>query len=330
MRRLIFLTIIIVFLASSCTETESLFFEPSYSLYVLLPTQGFGDRSFVDDIYEGVEAAALEVNFEVDYIVPETIEEGGVWLSNFISSTIDPALIIVAGNQYTDMVNTLQGQLNGHKIVLFEGIADEYEGVASIFFHTYAPSYIAGYMSAVLVDNCRATTISGFDAPFLTEYIEGFEQGVTDAGGLIGERYFLSTDFDGFEMPDSAYILTQKLLPEYNLIYGLASGSNFGIVNAARNYSEQRYVVGVWSDQSWMGLNVVSGSVINLFGEKITDYTSDFKKGKFTSGSFYLSMEDNYSNYLLNKNVTGSESKIPEEIRNTAIQKEKAYLLGNN
>jgi len=330
MKRIIFLSIIIVFVTASCSETESLLFEPSYSLYVLLPTQGFGDRSFVDDIYEGVEAAALEVNFEVDYIVPETIEEGGVWLSNFISSTTDPALIIVAGNQYTDIVNELQGELNGHKIVLFEGIADEYEGVASIFFHTYAPSYIAGYMSAALVDNCRATTISGFDAPFLPEYIDGFEQGVKDAGGSIDERYFLSTDFDGFEMPDSAYILTQKLLPDYNLIYGLASGSNYGIVNAARNYSEQRYVVGVWSDQSWMGLNVVSGSVVNLFSEQITDYTKAFKKGKFNSGSFYLSMEDNSTNFLLNDNVMGADSEIPEDLRSIAIQKENLYLLNNN
>ncbi len=330
MKRLIFLAIIIVLLTGSCSETESLLFEPSYSLYVLLPTQGFGDRSFVDDIYEGVETAALEVNFEVHYIVPETVEEGGVWLSNFISSNTEPALIIAAGNQYTDAVNALQGQLNGHKIVLFEGIADEYEGVASIFFHTYAPSYIAGYMSAALVENCRATTISGLDAPFLTEYTKGFEQGVIDAGGSIDGHYFLCNGLEGFEMPDSAYTLTQKLLPEYNLIYGLASGSNFGIVNAARNYPEQRYVVGVWSDQSWMGLSVVTGSVINLFGEKIIDYTKAFQNGKFISGSFYSSMEDNSTTFLPNENVMGPDSKIPEDLRRTAIQKENSYLLRNN
>ncbi|MEZ5104629.1 MAG: BMP family ABC transporter substrate-binding protein [Draconibacterium sp.] len=330
MKQMIFFTILNVFLFSSCSKNkESLTFEPSYSLYVLLPTQGFGDRSFVDDIYEGVEAAALNVNFEVDYIVPETLEEAGQWLSNFIGSTQKPSLIIVAGNQFTDIVNAFQGQLNGHKILLFEGIADEYEGVASVFFHTYAPSYIAGYLSANLIDNCRATSISGFDTPFLQEYIEGFEQGVNDAGGTINNRYFLSDDFDGFEMPDSAYSLTKKLLTDYNLIYGLASGSNYGIVNAARDYPEQRYVIGVWSDQSWMGLNVVSGSVINLFSQTIADYTKAFNRGDFNSGSFYLSMEDNSTTFLMNANVMGNNLEIPDDLLIKAIQKEKDYLLNN-
>ena len=127
-------------------------------------------------------------------------------------------------------------------------------------------------------------------------------------------------------MADSAYRLTEELLDGNDLILALANGSNSGIINAARDYPEQRYVIGIDSDQSWMGLSVVTGSVISLIGTDIYNYIQAFSQGNFEYGDFVRTMEDGFTSFLINNAVMGEE-EIPENLIQTAIQKEKQYLI---
>jgi len=331
MRKTRYIQLLLTLLLFSCQKEEigvydDLNFHPLFTVNVIFPPEGLGDRSFVDEVYEGVEVAVQEISFEVDYIIPETIESGGLWLANCIQSADDPSLIIVGGNQYTDAVNALKGNFNGHKILLLEGIGEEYNGLASVFYHTWASSYIAGYLSAQLKEHCRAASICGFNAPFLTQYVDGFEAGVTDAGGTAGSRFYIADDFSGFEMPDSAYTLTAQLTDDFELFYGLATGSNFGIINALRDCAVQKYAIGINSDQSWMGYHVVTGSVVNQFGGVILDYIRQFQNLQFQSGSYYLSLEGGYTEFVVNPLLL---SQGPDEaLISRAIQKEKEYFAG--
>lgn len=311
----------------SCRQDVSDLFVPEFEVYVLLPSEGLGDRSFADVIYEGVEAAALEYNFKVNYIVPENQEAADKWIAGIpelAPSVKGSALIIIAGNQYADAVNQLEGVSFENKILLLAGVAKEMDNVASIVYRTYGASYIAGYLSAKLVDGCRAAVVEGFDASFLEEYNAGFTQGVIDAGGTVNPTAYVSSGFDGFEMPDSAYILASKLLASNDLLFALSAGSNFGIINAARNYSGQRYVIGVDADQSWMGLGVVTGSVIKLFGDDILEYIRQFSEGQFDAGSFYRSMKEGKTQFLMNPTVMGNIT-IPDDLIKKAIEKENLY-----
>ncbi len=331
MKQFIYITgLFLFFLSGSCQKEESLIFSPDFEVFVLLPAEGLGDRSFADVVYEGVEAAALDYNFKVNYIIPETFEKGETWIEQIPSlgkSETEPHLIFIAGNQYTEAVNKLKNVRMENKIVLLAGIGEEAGHLASLVYHTYAPSYIGGYVSARLVNQCRATVIEGFDAPFLKEYSAGFKAGVRAAGGTVNPVHFVSTGFSGFEMPDSAYALTERLLPANDLIFALAAGSNFGIINAARDFPGQRYVIGVDSDQSWMGLKVVTGSVIKLFEDDILEIIGRFSEGRFVSGNFYRTFEEGKTAFLINE-VVLDNAEIPESLVETAIRKEQQYING--
>ncbi len=325
-----YIILLIIFLSTACSKeiiVES--FEPEFEVFVLLPVEGIGDRSFVDIVYEGVETAYLDYNFRVNYIIPDDLDEADRWihaLADLEGTNGLNTLVIIAGNQYEDSFKALNGQFGSHKILFINGRFEEMEGLASTTYITYAPSYIGGYLSAQLKPNCRAMVIAGFEAPFYVDFEQGFKQGVIDAGGSIHESAYISDDFSGFAMADSAYRLTETLLPENDLIFALACGSNMGIINAARNYAEQRYVIGLDSDQSWMGMNVVSGSVMTLLGIDIYDYIQAFSLGNFESGNFERTMEDGATSFLINEIVMGGGG-IPESLIKTAIQKEKEYLL---
>lgn len=330
MKHKAYLILLLVFLSTACSKEfiiESC--ESEFEVFVLLPAEGLGDRSFVDIVYEGVETAFVDFNFRVNYIIPEDLEEADVWIKNLPnlegSSGLN-TLVIIAGNQYENSFKALNGHFGSHKTLFINGSFDEIEGLASTTYRTYAPSYIGGYLSAQLKPNCRAMVVAGFDAPFYMDFEQGFKQGVIDAGGSIHESAYISDDFSGFAMADSAYRLTEKLLPENDLIFALACGSNMGIINAARNYSEQRYVIGLDSDQSWMGMNVVSGSVMTLLGVDIYDYIQQFSLGNFESGNFVRTMEDGATSFFINEIVMGGGG-IPENLIQIAIQKEKQYLL---
>lgn len=330
MKQQTYLIVLLFFFFTACNK-ESVIenFEPEFEVFVLLPVEGIGDRGFIDIIYEGVETAFLDYKFRVNYITPENLEKANVWiknLTNIESSRALNKLVIIAGAQYVEALETLGGNFGSHKVLFINGSFEENERLASMIYRSYAPSYIGGYLSAQLTPNCRAMIIAGFDAPFYIDYEEGFKQGVIDAGGRIYEPAYISNDFSGFTMADSAYRLTEDLLAENDLVLALASGSNTGIINAARDYPEQRYVIGIDSDQSWMGLGVVTGSVISLIGTDIYNYIQAFSEGNFDYGDFVRTMEDGSTSFLINEAVMG-EGGIPENLIQTAIQKEKQYLL---
>jgi basic membrane protein A len=327
--RFVILSIAIFLLVSASCKRDDPFdlFSPDFEVDVLLPAEGFGDRSFVDIVYKGVEEANLTFNFKVNYIVPASYDKGAEWIKNIpnLKATIgSSALVIIAGNQYTDAVNALNGKFGVHKILLFAGLANKHEGLASVVYRSYASSYIGGYMSAKLVPGCKAVVIAAFDAPFLAEYQAGFKQGVIDAGGSVNPTAYVSTGFEGFAMPEAGYALSNSLLPNNNLIFALATGSNIGIINAARDYKEKRYVVGIDADQSWMGLTVVTGSVVALFEKDIYETIDQFSTGTFASGSFTKTMSDGRTEFLMNKQVMGS-TVIPQSLIDIAIQNGKDY-----
>ncbi len=325
-----YLILTLLLFVTSCSKDAVIeIFEPEIEITVLFPKEGVGDRGFIDIIYEGVETAKLDFKASVNYITPASQEEETEWimnLPNYQGKTDLPSLIIIAGTQFLNAVNDLEGNFGPHKVFFIGGQLDEQPDLASVIYHTYAASYLGAYLSTQLVPNCRALVIAGFDASFFTEYIAGFKEGVTDAGGTLNETEFLSDGFAGFEMPDQAYQITNTLLPDNDLVFALSSGSNVGIINAIRNYPDQRYVIGVDADQSWMGLKVVTGSVVKLFGVDIYRYIEQFSHGDFEEGHFVRTLEEEETAFLMNEIVFG-DFEIPDELLEKAIQKEKEYLL---
>ena len=114
----------------------------------------------------------------------------------------------------------------------------------------------------------------------------------------------------------------ESLIENHDLIYGLCSGSNIGIIDAARNYPGQRYVVGLDSDQSWRGLKVVTGSVVYKREDDIREGIGNFAAGKFISGHFIRTLENGRCDFVINPRVLGS-APIPKTLIDTAIRKEK-------
>jgi len=322
------LSFLLAMMAAACSPDDEGLFDPDFEVYTLLPVQGLGDRSFNDVVYEGVEAAKDDFNFRVKYIIPDSQAAGEEWIAHIPElqgSSGLPILVIIAGNQYRDAVDRLDGRYGTCKVLLLAVAASEHTGLASVTYRTFAPSYLGGYLSAGLVPHCRAVVVEAFDAPFLREFRDGFELGVTNAGGTVNSHVFIANGFEGFSMSDSAYNITRNLLPDNDLIYALGDGSNFGIINAARDYGEPRYVVGIDADQSWMGFTVVTGSVVILYGLEIYEYISAFSNGSFSSGHFTRSMSDGKTSFLINRLVLGGIT-VPDSLINTAIEKEKAYI----
>lgn len=328
MKRVILPVILSLFLASCDKTGEIEPFNPVFEVYALFPSSGFGDRSYMDLVYEGIEEAALDQEFKINYVIPESTEDGIEWIAGIAELKPDygdSALIIIAGRQFTQAVDSLNGNYGKHKVFMLDAGIMEQEGLAMHTFRAYAPSYLAGFLSASLIKNCRAVMIGPFDAPFLSENQLGFRQGVEDAGGTVSPTVFLSTGFEGFNMIDSAYRTALSLTGNHDLIYALASGSNIGIIDAVRNFPEKRYVVGIDSDQSWMGLKVVTGSVVCRIEEDIRDGISSFASGKFLSGHVIRSLEDGRSDFIINTRVLGT-APVPQSLIDTAIRKEKGLF----
>lgn len=323
----LFLFCLLVFLTSCSDKNTVDNFNPGFEVYVLFPSEGLGDRGFVDAIYEGVEAAELEYSFILHYIVPETLEQGLNWIHQIHqieSSLASGCLVIVAGNQYVEAVDQVDGVFGSNKVLLIGGIAEEHPDLISVDYRMYAPSYISGFLSAGLIPYCRAQAVAGFDAKFTREAIAGFEQGVKDAGGEVSSPAFLSSDFRGFEMPDSAYSLVLNTLDQVDLIFAFSDGSNIGIINAVRDYDKPRFVIGVDANQNWMGANVVTGSVLKHFTLDILEFIGGFSEQSFKNGNYLRTLEDGKCVFFINPALLNPEL-ITDSLINLALSKEQEF-----
>ena len=116
LRTLLFLFIM---LAGACSKDGSGMFDPDFEVYALLPAEGLGDRSFVDVVYEGIEVAKNDFRFSIKYVIPDSLAAGEDWIARIprLASSL-PTLVIIAGNQYRDAVDKLEGKFGNNKILL--------------------------------------------------------------------------------------------------------------------------------------------------------------------------------------------------------------------
>ncbi|MFW5773468.1 MAG: hypothetical protein ACOCWD_02195, partial [Tangfeifania sp.] len=82
MKRSLVILFLILVAASACNKEEELYnFIPIFEVFALFPSEGIGDRSFVDGVYEGIEKTTHHFNFKVNYIIPDSLEAGNQWIS---------------------------------------------------------------------------------------------------------------------------------------------------------------------------------------------------------------------------------------------------------
>ncbi|MDD5224351.1 MAG: BMP family ABC transporter substrate-binding protein [bacterium] len=302
------------------------------SVKMMYSYSGKGDRSYNDQAYLGLFSAMQAADFEKIEVAPETHDQAKEILSGWLSSEAKGLdLIIVAGSSYADIMDERGWDLNGHRMLFLDAEAPAREGLISVVYRTFAPSYLAGLCATRVSAARKCSAIGGMKSALVDEFIDGFHQGVESRGGGFLGPFYLASDESGFSLTNAAQDLALDLHWDngVDVIFPVAGRSGLGVLEASQEFDSPFYVIGVDSDQSNLGPGVVLGSVVKRLDRVILETITEAVAGRFTAGPRLLGLDTLDTEFVLNPRIPDCQD-IPGQYSVEALQAEAAYLSGGS
>jgi len=307
----------------SCGGSEGPGNDP-FELYVLYPLAGLGDRSFSDNVYEGVVRSGLSVNFNKTEAMADDIDQAKEIYSAWIEDEApEPELIIAVSSEFDVVVNQSPCDFNNRKLLFLDYELEPCEHTRNIIYKTYAPSFLAGVAAMEVSASKKASVLAGMDIDPVNEFVRGFIAGVEYAGGEVVETRYISETFEGFWSADIAKEMSDEMYETVDVIFPVAGGSNLGVFEAAKE-AEGRYTFGIDSDQSFWGVTVILGSVVKYLDRSVEEAIISFADSTFETGVFHMGMEDGKTGFVINEQFAEQLNPVVEEAYTKAIAAEQA------
>lgn len=307
------------FLCLSCQPSPS----ADMHVYVLYPVGGKGDRSFADAAYEGLVRASLKADFTKTEAEPGSVEQAREIFNEWISVPAKAKeLIILIGQTYDVIVEQAGCDFNGRQVLFLDMNLGECPDLQSVNYETFAPSFLAGVAAMALSATGKAAVVEGMAIETVNRFTRGFTAGVEYGGGEVIEVAVLSDNETGFDHVERAKQEAERLFQRCDVIFPVAGASSAGVIEAAKTVPG-RYVVGVDTDQSYMGKKVVIGSVVKYLGQTVYDVVTKFSEGVFEQGRVSTGLEDGGTDFLVNDLFAGQVCEPVTRAYPAALEAEK-------
>jgi len=265
---------------------------------------GVGDLAFVDEVVKGVALAKLQADFFLEFAEPQTFEEADALFHAFLQEQQrhDSVLIITVGAEYINLVESRNCDFAGRYVLHLDQNLTPCPDLKSASFRTYASSFLAGVAAVAMSARGRVAALGGMKIPPVDEFLDGYTAGVAYAGGELTAVEYLAEDFSGFSDPALAAETARRLWQEADVILPVAGGSTIGVIEAAKEFGAEdpRYVIGVDTDQSVHGVNVVIGSVTKNLKQVTASTIIEASAGKFSAGALRMGLGEGGSDFLIN------------------------------
>ena len=338
MKNILILSLLIVYLSTSCSGDNDISQRQSNHLTVVTSINGLGDMGYNDQIISGIMRFYEANDVSMNMIRPNNTGEVRQALQKWQIETKnhEKSLLVLAGSEYENVLTESNLQLEEHQqILVFETQNQNLpKGVSSFYINRYGASYLAGCM---VKEHEAATIIAAMPgSPTLEAAIAGFSDAYRTHSQQEVEVIFLADDESGFNMADKAY---QTMGDIYNaFVFPLAGGSNIGIYKYSRETSFYLpLVVGMDADQSMQSSRIPFSMVIHI-DKVVEQYLTDWLNGIplekhqifglesemidiSLSPVFYQNMEI-WEDYYADDNYWKTAYQNYKE---EAIRKEKAY-----
>ena len=261
-----------------------------------------GDRSYSDTIYEGLFMAQEDFKFNKKEFDRNQIEEfNKMLMSQKFIDGIKPVLVIVVGYNY-DMYSKNWTSANPDvKFVFIDQRNDDIVNGKSIEITSYGSSYLAGVLAAQQTKTGKIGIILGTRSWVLDNFENGFLDGAAEVDSDISITVkYVSNELDGFFSPKKAQAIAEQIYEKRaDIIYAVAGRSNDGIIEAAKQ-GKNRFVIGVDTDQTYLGPYVIIASALKNLNVVVYDVISEFLDGEFKAGNFRLGVDEGITGLVFN------------------------------
>ncbi|MGN0257889.1 MAG: BMP family ABC transporter substrate-binding protein [Bacteroides sp.] len=247
----------LLFAACSDDDPQDVQQDETPMLVVVYPIDGLGDRSYVDNIYRGVEKVALEYGLKVQHLMPYSYEEGTTYIENFMKSDAEEPnrrLYIITEPSFEELVVRLAPQFaeSDKRQLLFLETRKEIPNAHTLYLPFYGVNFAAGRLAQQMADVNRVAIFQANDQlAILKEATQGFTEGFEAGEGQSLNTYIMDEGFLGFAMADKLYQEAYRINELFDLVLPLCGGSAQGLFRYNREYpTSSFYTVGIDADMS--------------------------------------------------------------------------------
>ncbi len=199
----------------------------------------WGDRSYNDSAYEGLQRIESELGMEIKVVEPADVSEGEKYLTELAKAGYDLVATLEYG--HADVLNTVAPQFPDTRFVSFNIVVDQ-PNVTSVIFKEHQGSFLAGALAALVTtdasidktnDKKIISAIGGVQSPGIDKFIVGFEEG---AQYIDPEIKVLKGYSNSFGDPAKGKELALVQIDQgSDVIYQIAGGTGEGIFEAVKD-----------------------------------------------------------------------------------------------
>lgn len=309
-------------------------------VYFLSKQEALGDLGYIDGIYRGTVRAATQGKMKLSLAeLPKDSSEAESQFRFLLErltkeSQKRKTLLVIANNDMESMLHRCEADIrkaNSVDILLAE-TNDTTLPLHSLRIQQYGAYYLAGKVASVglgTIDSVLIVNANPHNSN-IKEMREGFTQAITDTGKEdpkknIGiDNIYLSKDNEGFNMPDSAYRLSSKLLGKYNVVLPLCGETAQGFLRYSRIYLGDSFeIIGVDIDmQSYSAW--VPFSVMKHIDNAVAQWVLQWREGIQTAHHQSFGLSSEYTEIVCS-DLEPNLPNVVKEYYQLSIEKEKAY-----
>ena len=286
---------------------------------------GKDDRSFNASAWEGVKRATKDfpmVLRDVEPGDPTSVEPA---IRAFAERNYD--LVIGVGFEQQPVVERVAKDYPNVNFVIIDGVID-LPNVACLVFKEHQGSYLVGMIAAMKSQTGTVGFIGGMDIPLIHKFETGYEEGARAVNPNINviANYVGVTPAAWNNPGQGKELALAQIGKGADVIFTAAGNSGLGAFDAVEQ--ENKFVIGVDSDQNWVKPGHVLTSMVKRIDNAVYQIVKDRVSGQFTAGVHVYGLEnegvgyavDQYNEKLITPEMTQRVEEAKQKIINGQIQ----------
>ncbi|MBA2734919.1 MAG: BMP family ABC transporter substrate-binding protein [Acidobacteria bacterium] len=275
---------------------------------------GKDDRSFNASAWEGVKRAAKDFPIVLRDVEPGDATSVEPAIRAFAERNYD--LVIGVGFEQMPVVERVAKDYPNVNFVIIDGVID-LPNVTSLVFKEHQGSYLVGMIAAMKSQTGTVGFIGGMDIPLIHKFATGYAEGARSINPNVRvlENYVGVTPAAWNNPGQGKELAVAQIGKGADVIFTAAGNSGLGAFDAAEQ--NNKFVIGVDSNQNWVKPGFVLTSMIKRIDNAVYLTVKERVAGQFKSGVHVYGLENDGVGYAVDQY---NEKLIPPEM----IQKVEA------
>ncbi len=297
---------------------------PNFKSAMVTDVGGINDQSFNQAAWAGMQK--LRDNNEVQIAYIESKQESEYATNLEVMADQNNDLIWGIGYAMGEaIISAAQKSDDINFAIIDNSYENTPENVTGVRFKTQEPAFLVGYIAALTTKTNKLGFVGGQAGVVIDQFEYGYRAGINYAEKELGKTITLISQYaDSFTDSAKGKAIANKMYSDgCDVIFHAAGAVGSGVIESAKD--NNKYVIGVDCDQSYMAPDNVLTSALKNVDIAIEQVTLKLKNGENIGGhTFIFGLNENGVGIPENYELMGKETydkaiKVKEKIQNAEI-----------